>query len=182
MFKAGGPKGRSAVDKNGPSRLLQLAFVERDENAVSSLLKGGPARGDRILRGIALNQRPAAARLNGPQLVFSGSSLLDHSQSYGSALGVRTSTTEVLLVLPVSCMRCRAPSIAQRVSARTCARVAPVPISMLVVVPLRVEGWLQAAAARDAGLGRRNHFRAPRWLPEFGWPSGSFAGSTSNEP
>src|SRR5829696_4407598 len=48
--------------------------------------------------------------------------------------------------------------------------------------PLPVEGWLQAAAARGAGLGRRSHFRAPRWPPGFGWPSGSFAGSTSNEP
>ena len=57
----------SAVEKNGPSRLLQLAFVERDENAVSSLLKGSPARGKRILCGIALNQRPAAARLDGPR-------------------------------------------------------------------------------------------------------------------
>jgi hypothetical protein len=57
MFKAGSPKGRSAVEKNGPSSLLQRAFVERNENAVSSLLEGGPARGDRILCGIALRGR-----------------------------------------------------------------------------------------------------------------------------
>ena len=61
-------------------------------------------------------------------------------------------------------------------------RLRVVPISVLVAAPLTAEGQLQAAAARDAGRQCRNHFRAPRWLPECGSPSVPFAGSTSNEP
>jgi hypothetical protein len=32
---------------------------------------------------MALDQRPPASRLDGPQQVFSGSSFLDHGTSYG---------------------------------------------------------------------------------------------------
>ena len=60
-------------------RLQELAFVKRNENAVSSLLKCGPARCDCIVCGIALNQGPAASRLDGPQLVFSLGPLINHS-------------------------------------------------------------------------------------------------------
>jgi hypothetical protein len=77
---------------------FDFAFVDRNENAVSSLLKGRPACCDRIPCGIALNQGPAASWLDGPELEFSGNSNLEHSRQYAPALDVRINTTEVLLV------------------------------------------------------------------------------------
>ena len=64
------PKAGGAA--NAPARLkLQDAFggriCKRNEDVVTSPLKGGPARVDCISRGVSLSQRPAASRLDGSQ-------------------------------------------------------------------------------------------------------------------
>jgi hypothetical protein len=96
------PKSEGASTGRAPLRPQELAcrrqVGKRDDDVVPSALKGGSARVDRISRGVALSQRPAASRLDGPQQVFSGGSLLDHSPLYGPTLDVGASTTEVLLV------------------------------------------------------------------------------------
>jgi hypothetical protein len=59
--------------------LPQLALHKRNEYVVSRPLKGSPARSYPLKRSIAFNQGAPASRQDGAQLVFSGSSLLDHS-------------------------------------------------------------------------------------------------------
>jgi hypothetical protein len=81
------PKAEGAANAPAALKLQELAFgrqvCKRNDDVVPSLLKGGPARVDRISRGMALNQGPAASWLDGPQLVFFGCSYLDHGTSYG---------------------------------------------------------------------------------------------------
>lgn len=104
LGKIAGPPNRhrhrnSAVESDPPALQLQeLAFVDRNDNAVSGLLERRPARGYRIACGIAFDQGASASRLDGPQLVLSGVSLLDHSPSYGPVQDVRICTAEVLPV------------------------------------------------------------------------------------
>jgi hypothetical protein len=84
------PKAGGAAHAPAFLKLPKLAFgkqvCKRNDDVVPSVLKGGPARVDRISRGVALDQWPAASRHNGPQLVFSGGSFLDHATSYGPRL------------------------------------------------------------------------------------------------
>jgi hypothetical protein len=70
------PKAEGAA--NAPAALIlgKLAFSRQvckgNDDVVPSLLKGGPARVHCISRGMALSQRPAASRFDGPQQVISG--------------------------------------------------------------------------------------------------------------
>lgn len=68
------------------SSLQEIAFgtqvCKRNDDIVPSPLKASPTRVDRFSRGMLLNQRSAASRLDGPQEVFSGRSFLNHGTSY----------------------------------------------------------------------------------------------------
>jgi len=61
------PKAEGAANAPAALKLQELAFgrqvCKRNDDVVPSLLKGGPARVDRISRGMALNQGPAASWL-----------------------------------------------------------------------------------------------------------------------
>ena len=114
-----GSRRRSARGLScGPQAAIRPPY-RRNEDVVSRLLKGTPACSYPIERSIAFNQGAPASRQDGAQLVFSRSSLLDHSHIIRSTLDVRLAQPRVLLVStperrPSRCMhlRARAPHAA----------------------------------------------------------------------